>query len=133
MQLIVFSVNGWHILPVRQRVEQGTGRDRVCYFNSLTPQGILIVGWAEMGYKLKHRHATCPRARPPISSLITAGTQNPGAHVTYFQPSYLNTHPAHLVGMATKTELFLVKVGTTKQLRSSFVSIQVNRLAIRHV
>ena len=83
-----------------------------------------------MGYKLKHRHATCPRARPPVPSLITAGTQNPGAHVTYFQPSCLNIH---LVGTATKTEVLFVEVGTTKQLPSSFVSIQVNRPAIGRV
>ena len=86
-----------------------------------------------MGYKLKHRHATCPRARPPVPSLITAGTRNPGAHVTYFQPNYLNICPVHLVGMATKTEVLLVEVGTTKRLPSSFVSIQVNRLVIGRV
>ena len=126
-------MNGWRILHVRQRVEQGTGRDRVCYFNSLAPRGIPIVGWAEMGYRLKDRHATCPPARLPLPSPITPGTQNPGPHVTYFQLSYLNIRPVHLVGTATKTEPFLVEVGTTKRLPSSFVSIQVNRLAIGRV
>ena len=119
-------MNGWRILHVRQHVERDTGRDHICYLNSSTQQGILIVRWTEMAYKLKPSHATCLLACPPVPSTITPGTQNPGAHVTYFPVSYFNIH---LADMATKTELFLVEEGITKQLLSSFVCCLVNHLA----